>query len=200
MHSRSALEYATKGTYCDPHLQNRNVKLCSHQPSPKETIWFSGMRLDRLSNVSFGSALFLIYSAMQLFALFNHQQHSLSEKLCQLFFYRISQKNNKKKLCRTAFAFSWESAFPMAAVELGQALLRSSDPPHPSVPALASMCPRMEKLWDGTPGCSAHCEIWLPEGFLGAPPKWDPQQETSQIPPFKAPPSPTCAVIVNHSG
>lgn len=47
-----------KGTYCDPHLQNRNVKLCSHQPSPKETIWFSGIRLDRLPNVSFVSVFF----------------------------------------------------------------------------------------------------------------------------------------------
>ena len=59
MHSRrNALEYAMKGTYCDPHLQNRNVKLCSHQPSPKETIWFSGIRLDRLPNVSFVSVFF----------------------------------------------------------------------------------------------------------------------------------------------
>lgn len=54
LHSRrNTLEYATKGTYCDPHLQNRNVKLCSHQPFPKETIWFSEIRLDRLSNVAF---------------------------------------------------------------------------------------------------------------------------------------------------
>lgn len=91
LHRRSTLEYATKGTYCDPHLQNRNVKLCSHQPSPKETIWFSEIRLDRLFQCGFcffGGAL---SRAVQRFALFNHQQLSLHEDLCQLC-YRIIQK------------------------------------------------------------------------------------------------------------
>lgn len=76
-----------KGTYCDPHLQNRDVKLCSHQPSPKETIWFSGIRLDRLSNVSFVLGVFLSI----VFALFNIQCCSMCKTLPAMF-YRISQK------------------------------------------------------------------------------------------------------------
>lgn len=109
-----------KGTYCDPHLQNRNVKLCSHQPSPKETIWFSGIRLDRLPNVSFVSVFFFspflfICSAVQHFALFKHQQHSSCEKLCQLCFRELARK--QKKLSRTTCAFSWETASPVAGTE-----------------------------------------------------------------------------------
>lgn len=120
LHSRrNTLEYATKGTYCDPHLQNRNVKLCSHQPSPKETIWFSGIRLDRLSNVPLFFGVF-IYSAVQCFALFNHQQLSLCGKLCQLCFIELARR--QKKLSRSAFAFSWETAPSMAAADQGLCL------------------------------------------------------------------------------
>lgn len=53
--------------------------------------------------LSFGGS---ISRAVQRFALFNHQQLSLREEICQLRVTELSRK--QKKLSRTAFGFSWE--------------------------------------------------------------------------------------------
>lgn len=105
LHRRNTLEYATKGTYCDPHLQNRNVKLCSHQPSPKETIWFSEIRLDRLSNVAFvflGGLYLELCSALLCLNInsFPYMKNFASSVL--------QNYPENKKLSITAFGFSWE--------------------------------------------------------------------------------------------
>lgn len=158
---------------------------------------------------------------MQHFALFKHQQHSSCEKLCQLCFIELArkQKNFPELLLLLAGKLhpQWQAQSGVFAGaeghggapynRVGAACPQTLNPPLD--PLLAELVLRVypfpkwavnKMLQKGSQGL-LHVMSFCPlKGFLEKFLNGTHNNKKIWIPPFKAPPLPTCAVIVHHGG